>query len=99
MIAYVAGAEGCISAAPPCKTPMDEKKDYVGLPPCCTEQGRVTAHGALWAMDVRTGKIVNKANFQPRPSPACCRPTAASWCSPAIDRQLAAMMPTTLKEV
>jgi alcohol dehydrogenase (cytochrome c) len=64
MIAYVAGAEGCISSTT-VKTPMDEKKDYVGLPPCCTEQGRVTAHGALWAMDLRTGKIVNKATFQP----------------------------------
>jgi alcohol dehydrogenase (cytochrome c) len=64
MIAYVAGAEGCI-ASTTVKSPMDEKKDYVGLPPCCTEQGRVTAHGALWAMDLRTGKIVTKATFQP----------------------------------
>ena len=64
MIAYVAGAEGCISSTA-VKTPMDDKKDYVGLPPCCTEQGRVTAHGALWAMDLRTGKVVNKATFQP----------------------------------
>jgi alcohol dehydrogenase (cytochrome c) len=63
-IAYVAGAEGCISSTA-VKSPMDEKKDYVGLPPCCTEQGRVTAHGALWAMDVRTGKVINKATFQP----------------------------------
>jgi len=44
---------------------MDEKKDYIGLPPCCTEQGRITAHGALWAMDLRTGKIVGKETFQP----------------------------------
>ena len=58
-IAYVAGAEGCISTTIS-KTPMDEAKNYVGLPPCCTEQGRVTAHGALWAMDVKTGKIVGK---------------------------------------
>ena len=64
MIAYVAGAEGCISSTA-VKSPMDEKKDYVGLPPCCTEQGRVTAHGALWALDVRTGKVVGKATFQP----------------------------------
>jgi alcohol dehydrogenase (cytochrome c) len=64
MIAYVAGAEGCISSTA-VKTPMDEKKDYVGLPPCCTEQGRITAHGALWAIDVRTGKIVGKQTFQP----------------------------------
>jgi hypothetical protein len=43
------------------KTPMDEKKDYVGLPPCCTEQGRITAHGALWSMDLKTGKLLGKA--------------------------------------
>ena len=53
------------SPRPPIKTPMDEKKDYVGLPPCCTEQGRITAHGALWAMDLKTGKIIGKATFQP----------------------------------
>ena len=63
-IAYVAGAEGCI-ASTASKTPMDEKKDYVGLPPCCTEQGRITAHGALWAMDLKTGKVINKVTFQP----------------------------------
>ncbi len=63
-IAYVAGAEGCISSTA-VKSPMDEKKDYVGLPPCCTEQGRITAHGALWAMDLKTGKVINKATFQP----------------------------------
>ena len=42
---------------------MDETKDYVGLPPCCQEQGRITAHGAIWAMDVRTGKVVAKTQF------------------------------------
>ena len=63
-VAYVAGAEGCISGTAS-KTPMDENKDYIGLPPCCTEQGRVTAHGALWAMDLKTGKILGKATFQP----------------------------------
>ncbi len=60
----MAGGEGCISSTA-VKSPMDEKKDYVGLPPCCTEQGRVTAHGALWAMDLKTGKIIGKATFQP----------------------------------
>ena len=63
-VAYVAGAEGCIASTTN-KTPMDEKKDYIGLPPCCTEQGRVTAHGALWAMDLKTGKVINKVTFQP----------------------------------
>src|SRR5262249_57888371 len=42
------------------KTPMDENKDYVGLRRCCTEGGRVTARGMLWALDLRTGKIVGK---------------------------------------
>jgi alcohol dehydrogenase (cytochrome c) len=63
-VAYVAGAEGCISGTAS-KTPMDENKDYIGLPPCCTEQGRITAHGALWAMDLKTGKVLGKATFQP----------------------------------
>ena len=40
MVAYVAGAEGCMSATAS-KTPMDEQKDYVGLPPCCTQQGPI----------------------------------------------------------
>jgi len=64
MIAYVAGAEGCISSTA-VKSPMDDKKDYVGLPPCCTEQGRITAHGAIWAMDLKTGKMINKVTFPP----------------------------------
>jgi len=62
MIAYVAGAEGCVTGTAD-KTPLDEAKDYVGLPPCCSTGGRMTAHGALWALDVRTGKVVNKAEF------------------------------------
>ena len=63
-VAYVAGAEGCISGTLN-KTPLDEKKDYIGLPPCCSEHGRVTAHGALWAIDVKTGKVIGKETFQP----------------------------------
>jgi outer membrane protein assembly factor BamB len=31
---------------------------------CCQETGRATAHGALWALDVRTGKVVAKAEFR-----------------------------------
>jgi alcohol dehydrogenase (cytochrome c) len=62
MIAYVGGAEGCW-AGTTVRTPLDENKDYVGLPPCCQAQGRVTAHGAIWAMDVRTGKVVGKTQF------------------------------------
>jgi alcohol dehydrogenase (cytochrome c) len=64
MIAYVAGAEGCISGTAS-KTALDEKKDYVGLPPCCSEQGKITAHGAIWAIDLRTGKVLGKQTFQP----------------------------------
>ena len=62
MIAYVSGAEGC-SGGTIVQTPMDEKKDWVGLRMCCQEQGRATAHGALWAVDVRTGKIAGKAQY------------------------------------
>jgi alcohol dehydrogenase (cytochrome c) len=62
MIAYVSGAEGCVTGTA-VRTPLDENKDYVGLPPCCNTGGRALAHGALWALDVRTGKVVNKATF------------------------------------
>ena len=62
MIGYVSGAEGCVTGTA-VRTPLDENKDYVGLPPCCNTGGRASAHGALWALDVRTGKVVNKATF------------------------------------
>jgi alcohol dehydrogenase (cytochrome c) len=62
IIAYVSGAEGC-SGGTIVQTPMDEQKDWVGLRMCCQEQGRATAHGAVWALDVRTGKIVAKAQY------------------------------------
>jgi len=61
-IAYASGGEGCTSGYV-IKTPMDETKDWVGLRMCCQETGRATAHGALWALDVRTGKLVAKAQF------------------------------------
>jgi glucose dehydrogenase len=62
MIAYVAGGEGC-TAGYSIKTPMDESKDWVGKRMCCQEVGRAAAHGALWALDARTGKIIAKAQF------------------------------------
>jgi alcohol dehydrogenase (cytochrome c) len=62
MIAYVAGGEGC-TAGYLIKTPMDESKDWVGLRMCCQEVGRAAAHGALWALDARTGKVAAKAQF------------------------------------
>jgi alcohol dehydrogenase (cytochrome c) len=62
LIAYVSGAEGCVTGTA-VRTPLDENKDYVGLPPCCNTGGRASAHGALWALDVRTGKVVTKATF------------------------------------
>ena len=61
-IAYASGGEGCTSGYV-IKTPMDETKDWVGLRMCCQETGRATAHGALWALDVRTGKLVAEAQF------------------------------------
>jgi len=62
MIAYVACGEGC-TAGYSIKTPMDESKDWVGKRMCCQEVGRAAAHGALWALDARTGKIIAKAQF------------------------------------
>jgi len=62
MIAYVAGGEGC-SAGYTIKTPMDESKDWVGLRMCCQEVGRAAAHGAVWALDARSGKVAAKAQF------------------------------------
>jgi alcohol dehydrogenase (cytochrome c) len=61
-IAYAAGGEGCTTGYV-IKTPMDETEDWVGLRMCCQETGRATAHGALWALDVRTGKIVAKTEL------------------------------------
>jgi alcohol dehydrogenase (cytochrome c) len=62
MVAYVAGGEGC-TAGYLIKTPMDESKDWVGQRMCCQEVGRAAAHGALWALDARTGRIAAKAQF------------------------------------
>ncbi len=98
MIAYVAGAEGCISRTA-VKTPMDEKKDYVGLPPCCTEQGRITAHGALWAMDLRTGKVVNKATFMPPTESGMLSTDGGLLFTGHMTGKFAAYDAETLKEV
>jgi alcohol dehydrogenase (cytochrome c) len=98
MIAYVAGAEGCISSTAS-KTPMDEKKDYVGLPPCCTEQGRVTAHGALWAMDLKTGKIVGHATFQPPTESGMLSTDGGILFTGHMTGKLAAYDATTLQEL
>jgi alcohol dehydrogenase (cytochrome c) len=62
MVAYVAAAEGC-SAGTSIKTPMDENRDWVGQRMCCFEQGRTNVHGALWAVDVRTGNVIAKERF------------------------------------
>jgi alcohol dehydrogenase (cytochrome c) len=98
MIAYVAGAEGCI-ASTAVKTPMDDKKDYVGLPPCCTEQGRITAHGALWAVDLRTGKVVNKATFQPPTESGMLSTDGGLLFTGHMTGKFAAYDAETLKEV
>jgi alcohol dehydrogenase (cytochrome c) len=97
-IAYVAGAEGCISGTAS-KTPMDENKDYVGLPPCCTEQGRVTAHGALWAMDVKTGKILGKATFQPPTESGMLSTDGNVLFTGHMNGKFAAYDATTLQEI
>jgi alcohol dehydrogenase (cytochrome c) len=98
MIAYVAGAEGCIASTTN-KTPMDDKKDYVGLPPCCTEQGRITAHGALWALDVRTGKIVGKQTFQPPTESGMLSTEGGLLFMGHMTGKLAAYDETTLQEI
>src|SRR3954447_988151 len=30
---------------------------------CCQEGGRTVAHGAIWGIDVRTGKVATKTTF------------------------------------
>ncbi len=97
-IAYVAGAEGCI-ASTTIKTPMDEKKDYVGLPTCCAEQGRITAHGALWALDLRTGKILGKETFMPPTESGMLSTDGELLFTGHMTGKLAAYDAQTLKEV
>jgi alcohol dehydrogenase (cytochrome c) len=97
-VAYVAGAEGCISGSLN-KTPLDEKKDYVGLPPCCSEHGRVTAHGALWAIDVKTGKILGKETFQPPTESGMLSTDGDLLFTGHMNGKFAAYDANTLKEV
>jgi alcohol dehydrogenase (cytochrome c) len=97
-IAYVAGAEGCISGTLN-KTPLDENKDYVGLPPCCSEHGRVTAHGALWAIDVKTGKILGKETFQPPTESGMLSTDGELLFTGHMNGKFAAYDAKTLKEV
>jgi alcohol dehydrogenase (cytochrome c) len=97
-IAYVAGAEGCISGTLS-KTPMDENKDYVGLPPCCSEHGRITAHGALWAIDVKTGKILGKETFQPPTESGMLSTDGELLFTGHMNGKFAAYDANTLKEV
>jgi alcohol dehydrogenase (cytochrome c) len=61
-VAFASGGEGCTSGYV-IKTPMDKSKDWVGLRMCCQETGRATAHGELWALDVRTGKVVARSEL------------------------------------
>jgi alcohol dehydrogenase (cytochrome c) len=98
MIAYVAGGEGC-TAGYLIKTPMDEGKDWVGQRMCCQEVGRAAAHGALWAIDARTGKVVAKAQF-PIPNESGMLSTDGDLIFTGHhDGRLAAYDAETLKEV
>jgi alcohol dehydrogenase (cytochrome c) len=97
-IAYVAGAEGCISGTLS-KTPMDENKDYVGLPPCCSEHGRITAHGALWAIDVKSGKVLGKETFQPPTESGMLSTDGELLFTGHMNGKFAAYDANTLKEV
>ena len=98
MIAYVAGAEGCISGTTS-RTALDENKNYVGLPPCCSEHGRITAHGALWAMDVKTGKILGKETFQPPTESGMLSTDGDLLFTGHMNGKFAAYDKDTLKEV
>ncbi len=62
MIAYVAGAEGCW-AGTTVQDPDGRDQGLCRPAALLQEQGRITAHGAMWALDVRTGKVVAKAEF------------------------------------
>jgi alcohol dehydrogenase (cytochrome c) len=97
-VAYVAGGEGCISSTA-VKSPMNETKDYIGLPPCCTEQGRVTAHGALWAMDLKTGKIIGKTTFQPPTESGMLSTDGGVLFTGHMNGKLAAYDANTLQEL
>jgi alcohol dehydrogenase (cytochrome c) len=98
MIAYVAGAEGC-TAGYTIRTPMDETKDWVGQRMCCQEAGRSAAHGALWAVDVRTGKVAAKEQF-PIPNESGMLSTAGDLLFTGHhDGRFAAYDADTLKEV
>jgi alcohol dehydrogenase (cytochrome c) len=97
-IAFVAGAEGCISGTTS-KTALDENKNYVGLPPCCSEHGRITATGALWAIDVRTGKIVGKETFQPPTESGMLSTDGDLLFTGHMNGKFAAYDADTLKEV
>jgi alcohol dehydrogenase (cytochrome c) len=63
MMAYAAAAEGC-NAGTAITTPMDDKKDYVGQNACCFQQGPTDQHGAIWGMDVKTGKVSVKTTYE-----------------------------------
>src|SRR5215471_4813712 len=98
MIAYVAGAEGCTGGYI-IKSPMDETKDWVGQRMCCQEVGRSVAHGALWALDARTGKVVAKEQF-PNPTESGMLSTAGDLLFTGHrDGRLAAYDADSLKEL
>src|SRR5262249_27758765 len=63
-IAYVAGAEGCISRTLD-KTPLGEKKDHGGPPPGCRGDGPGTAHRAAGGVGRKNRKKLRKGTVQP----------------------------------
>src|SRR6516165_9852856 len=67
--------------------------------PCCTEQGRVTAPGALWALDVRTGKILGKETFQPPTESGMLSTDGGLLFTGHMTGKFAAYDQTTLKEI
>src|SRR5262252_8351626 len=50
-------------AAPSCRPRWMRRRIGSAFACACQEQGRATAHGALWALDLRTGKIVGRTTY------------------------------------
>ena len=98
MIAYVAGSEGCFGGVEMKKT-MDEKADYIGRPMCCEEQGKFNAHGELWALDVRSGKVTAKAQLPTLNESGMLGTDGGLLFTGYKDGRLAAYDADTLKEV
>ena len=65
------GRRGLHLRARSIKTPMDENQATMSASrTCCSEHGRITAHGSLWAVDVRPARSSPRRRSRFRTSPA-----------------------------